>query len=95
MNNNITNGQEAFVSHQWGQQPLPTLAIKYNLPLDFVIHLWEITTDKQNFEEGLRMFLAGTLWMDDATGDKPICIEDIKRRVLDNLIRACARTRNK
>lgn len=88
MSNNTINGHEAFISHQWGQQPLPTLAIKYNLPLGFVIHLWEITTDKPNFEEGLRMFLAGTLRMDDATGDKPICIADIKRQVLDNLMRA-------
>lgn len=69
------------------EQPLPTLATKYNLPIGFVMHLWEITTDKSNFEEGLRMFLAGTLRMDDATGDKPICIADIKRQVLDNIMR--------
>ena len=66
------------------EQALKDLAVKYDLPFDFVSQLWGKVTDKENIEKALRMFVAGTLKYDVATGDKPICIADIRKEVASN-----------
>lgn len=66
------------------EEELKKLATKYDLPLDFVSHLWDIVTDKENFEKGLKMFNAGTLEMKDATGNEQICIADIRKKICGN-----------
>lgn len=66
------------------EQELKALAVKYDLPFDFVSQLWENVTDKGNLEKALRMFVAGTLKYEDATSSKPICIADIRRDVAKN-----------
>lgn len=66
------------------EQELKRLAVKYDLPFDFVSQLWGKVTDKENFEKALRMFVAGTLKYNVATGDAPICIADIRKEVASN-----------
>ena len=66
------------------EQALKNLAVKYDLPFDFVSQLWEKVTDKENFEKALQMFVAGTLKYNVATGNEPICIADIRKEVASN-----------
>ena len=66
------------------EQTLKNLAVKYDLPFDFVSTLWGKVTDKENFEKALKMFVTGTLKYNVATGDEPICIADIRKEVASN-----------
>lgn len=66
------------------EQALKNLAVKYDLPFDFVSQLWEKVTDKENFEKALQMFVTGTLKYNVATGNEPICIADIRKEVASN-----------
>ena len=50
------------------EQELKSLAAKYNLDAAFVGQLYDKLTDKTTIEKALRMFVAGTLKFDVATG---------------------------
>lgn len=65
---------------------IEALAKKYELEPDFVGRLYERITDKQNIGRALRMFNDGTLKYADATGDKPLCIADIRSEVARNYL---------
>jgi hypothetical protein len=67
------------------KQNLETLAVKYNLATDFVNDLWDKVVDKANFERALRMFVAGSITYEAATGKEPINVGEIRHKVATDL----------
>lgn len=63
---------------------LKLLANKYKLDSAFVSQLYDKLTDKTTIEKALRMFVAGTLKYQVATGDEPIDIAAIRHEVAGN-----------
>lgn len=68
------------------QYEFENIAERYDLPIEFVTHLYDIITDKENFERAIKMFVAGTLKYEKASGDEPICIADIRKEVANNFV---------
>ncbi len=66
------------------EQELKSLADKYKLDAAFVSQLYDKLTDKTTIEKALRMFVAGTLKYQVATGDEPIDIAAIRHEVAGN-----------
>ena len=67
------------------EQELKELAAKYELDAAFVSQLYDNLTDKATIEKALRMFVAGTLKFDIATGDAPINVASIRHDVAVNM----------
>ena len=66
------------------EQELKDLAAKYNLDAAFVSQLHDKLVDKSTIEKALRMFIAGTLKYEVATGNDPVDIAAIRHEVAGN-----------
>ena len=66
------------------EQELKDLAAKYNLDAAFVSQLHDKLVDKSTIEKALRMFIAGTLKYDVATGNDPVDIAAIRHEIAGN-----------
>ena len=67
------------------EQELKELAAKYELDAAFVSQLYDNLTDKATIEKALRMFVAGTLKFDIATGNAPINVASVRHDVAVNM----------
>jgi hypothetical protein len=67
------------------KQNFELLAVKYDLPIDFVNELHEKIMDKENFERALRMFVTGSITYEAATGKEPINIGEVRHKIATEL----------
>jgi hypothetical protein len=74
------------------EQELKSLAAKYNLDAAFIGQLYDKLTDKTTIDKALRMFVAGTLKFDVATGNDPIDIAAIRKDLAGNFQEVRKRT---
>lgn len=68
------------------KEKIEALAVKYDLPIEFVNELWEKVVDKDNFERALKMFVYGSLPYDVATGQDPINVAELRSRIASELL---------
>ena len=67
------------------EQELKELAAKYELDAAFVSQLYDNLTDKATIEKALRMFVAGTLKFDIASGNAHINVASVRHDVAVNM----------
>lgn len=68
------------------KEKIEALAVKYDMPIEFVNELHEKVVDKGNFERALKMFVYGSLPYDVATGQEPINVAELRSKIASELL---------
>ncbi len=68
------------------ESQIEALAEKFGLSVEFLARLEEKVTDKENFARAVKMFAAGRLPYDAATGDNPINVAALRTEIARNLL---------